>query len=127
MVSFLLFFFVYFVIFVVKPPVNTGPEFGKASVERIRQLEYKERKPSCCQTDAIHSPVRSSHESASEFMTTRLESLDSESTVYDAVEKMVDLRIRSLLVRFPGGDMQDGVITATGCGVQGPGPGKGPE
>ncbi len=47
-----------------------------------------------------------------DFMTTHLESVDSESSVYDAVEKMVDLRIRSLLVRFPGGDMQDGVITA---------------
>ena len=47
-----------------------------------------------------------------EFMTTRLESVDSAKSVYDAVEKMVDRRIRSLLVRFPGDDMQDGVITA---------------
>lgn len=47
-----------------------------------------------------------------EFMTTRLESVESGKTVYDAIEKMVDLRIRSLLVRFPGDDMTDGVITA---------------
>ena len=47
-----------------------------------------------------------------DFMTTRLESVDAEKSVYDAVEKMVDRRIRSLLVRFPGGDMEDGVITA---------------
>jgi CBS domain-containing protein len=47
-----------------------------------------------------------------DFMTTRLESVDANSSVYDAVERMVDLRIRSLLVRFPGGDMEDGVITA---------------
>jgi len=47
-----------------------------------------------------------------DFMTTRLESVDAECTVYDAVERMVDLRIRSLLVRFPGGDMEDGVLTA---------------
>jgi CBS domain-containing protein len=47
-----------------------------------------------------------------EFMTTRLESITAEETVYDAIELMVDRRIRSLLVRFPGGDMEDGVITA---------------
>ncbi|MFP4036920.1 MAG: cyclic nucleotide-binding/CBS domain-containing protein [Desulfobacteraceae bacterium] len=47
-----------------------------------------------------------------DFMTTRLESVDADATVYDAVEKMVDRRIRSLLVRFPGGDLKDGVITA---------------
>ena len=47
-----------------------------------------------------------------DFMTTRLESVDADQSVYDAVEKMVDRRIRSLLVRFPGDDMTDGVITA---------------
>ncbi len=47
-----------------------------------------------------------------EFMTTRLESVDSDDSVYDAIELMVDRRIRCLLVRFPGGDMDDGVITA---------------
>jgi CBS domain-containing protein len=48
----------------------------------------------------------------SDFMTTRLESVNADQSVYDAVEKMVDRRIRSLLVRFPGDDMTDGVITA---------------
>ncbi|MFO7783905.1 MAG: CBS domain-containing protein [Thermodesulfobacteriota bacterium] len=47
-----------------------------------------------------------------EFMTTRIESVKADNSVYDAVELMVDRRIRSLLVRFPGGDMEDGVITA---------------
>lgn len=47
-----------------------------------------------------------------EFMTTRLESVNAKDSVYEAVELMVDRRIRSLLVRFPGGDMEDGVITA---------------
>lgn len=47
-----------------------------------------------------------------EFMTTRIESIDAERTVYDAIERMVDLRIRSLLVIFPGDDKNDGVITA---------------
>ena len=48
----------------------------------------------------------------SDFMTTRLESVNADQSVYDAVEKMVDRRIRSLLVRFPGDDMTDGVLTA---------------
>lgn len=47
-----------------------------------------------------------------EFMTTRLESVDADDSVYEAIELMVDRRIRSLLVRFPGGDMEDGMITA---------------
>ncbi len=47
-----------------------------------------------------------------DFMTTRLEAVGADQTVYDAVEKMVDHRIRSLLVRFPGSDMEDGVLTA---------------
>ncbi len=47
-----------------------------------------------------------------EFMTTRLEAVNAKDSVYEAVELMVDRRIRSLLVRFPGGDMEDGVITA---------------
>lgn len=47
-----------------------------------------------------------------EFMTTRIESIDFERSVYDAVETMVDRRIRSLLVRFPGKDQENGVITA---------------
>ncbi len=47
-----------------------------------------------------------------EFMTTRLETVNADDTVYNAIELMVDRRIRCLLVRFPGGDMDDGVITA---------------
>lgn len=47
-----------------------------------------------------------------EFMTTRIESIGFERSVYDAVETMVDRRIRALLVRFPGGDMENGVISA---------------
>lgn len=47
-----------------------------------------------------------------EFMTTRIETIDADRTVYDALEKMVDRRIRSLLVRFSGNDLEDGVVTA---------------
>lgn len=47
-----------------------------------------------------------------EFMTTRIEVIDSDRTVYDAVEKMVDRRIRSLVVRFEKGNDRYGVITA---------------
>lgn len=47
-----------------------------------------------------------------EFMTTRLMTVNADDTVYNAIELMVDRRIRCLLVRFPGGDMDDGVITA---------------
>ena len=47
-----------------------------------------------------------------EFMTTRIESIGFERSVYDAAERMVDRRIRSLLVLFPGNDQENGVITA---------------
>ena len=47
-----------------------------------------------------------------EFMTTRIETIGLDKSVYDAVERMVDRRIRSLLVRFPGKDQENGVITA---------------
>lgn len=47
-----------------------------------------------------------------EFMTTRIESIGFERSVYDAVETMVDRRIRALLIRFPGGDLENGVISA---------------
>jgi len=47
-----------------------------------------------------------------EFMTTRIESIDCEKSVYDAIEKMVDRRIRSLVVVFPGNETEYGVITA---------------
>ncbi|OPX38301.1 MAG: histidine kinase [Desulfobacteraceae bacterium 4484_190.1] len=47
-----------------------------------------------------------------DIMTTRIECVDAESSVYDAVEKMVDKRIRSLVVKFPGKKINYGVITA---------------
>ncbi|MEJ2234095.1 MAG: CBS domain-containing protein [Syntrophobacterales bacterium] len=47
-----------------------------------------------------------------EFMTTRIESIDANSSVYDAIEKMVDRRIRSLLVVFSEKAKDHGVITA---------------
>ena len=49
---------------------------------------------------------------AQEFMTTKIESVDADRSVYDAVEKMVDRRIRSLLVRLSGKDLNYGIITA---------------
>jgi CBS domain-containing protein len=47
-----------------------------------------------------------------EFMTTKIESIDCDESVYDAIEKMVDRRIRSLVVTFPGKEKDHGVITA---------------
>jgi len=47
-----------------------------------------------------------------EFMTTKLESVDHSASAYEAIEKMVDRRIRSLLVRFPGSEREYGVMTA---------------
>ena len=47
-----------------------------------------------------------------EFMTTKIEFIDAEGSVYDAIEKMVDRRIRCLVVRFPGKETEHGVITA---------------
>ena len=47
-----------------------------------------------------------------EFMTTKIEYIDPEATVYDVVEKMVDRRIRSLVVRSADDQNGQGVITA---------------
>ncbi len=47
-----------------------------------------------------------------ELMTTKIESVDADRTVYDAVEKMVDRRIRSLMARFPEENLNHGIITA---------------
>ena len=47
-----------------------------------------------------------------EFMTTKIASIDADLSAYDAIEKMVDRRIRSLLVKFKGTDSDHGVITA---------------
>jgi signal-transduction protein with cAMP-binding, CBS, and nucleotidyltransferase domain len=46
-----------------------------------------------------------------EFMTTKIEFIDASKTVYDAVERMVDRRIRSVVVRFPGKEGDYGVLT----------------
>jgi signal-transduction protein with cAMP-binding, CBS, and nucleotidyltransferase domain len=48
----------------------------------------------------------------SEFMTPKIQSVDCDRSVYDAIEKMVDRRIRSLVVIFPGKQTDCGVITA---------------
>jgi CBS domain-containing protein len=51
----------------------------------------------------------------SEFMTTKVESIDADRSVYDAVEIMVDRRLRSLAVRVSGKSgltSSDGVVTA---------------
>jgi len=47
-----------------------------------------------------------------ELMTTKIESVDSDRTVYDAVEKMADRRIRSLMVKFSEENLNHGIITA---------------
>ena len=46
-----------------------------------------------------------------EFMTTKIEFIDASKSVYDAVERMVDRRIRSVVVRFPGKEGDYGVVT----------------
>ena len=47
-----------------------------------------------------------------EFMTTKIEYIDPNASVYDVVEKMVDRRIRSLVVRYSNASDGHGVITA---------------
>jgi len=47
-----------------------------------------------------------------EFMTTNIKFVDAEGTVSDAIEKMVDRRIRSLVVSFNKKNVEYGVITA---------------
>lgn len=47
-----------------------------------------------------------------EFMTTKIEYIEPEATVYDVVEKMVDRRIRSLVVGSSKKNDGHGVITA---------------
>jgi CBS domain-containing protein len=47
-----------------------------------------------------------------DFMTTKIEFVDAAGSVYDALEKMVDRRIRSLVVKFSENDPSYGVITA---------------
>jgi CBS domain-containing protein len=47
-----------------------------------------------------------------EFMTTKIEFIDADGSVYEVIEKMVDKRIRSLLVKLSKQDNDYGVITA---------------
>jgi len=47
-----------------------------------------------------------------EFMSTKIEYVDADKSVYDAVERMVDRRIRSVVVRFPGKEGEYGVLTS---------------
>lgn len=47
-----------------------------------------------------------------EFMTTKIEFIDAGQTVYDAVETMVNRRIRSLVVKEKGKEAIHGVVTA---------------
>lgn len=44
-----------------------------------------------------------------EFMHTRMDLIDANQTVYDAVEMMVDRRIRYLVVKKPGKSQQEGI------------------
>lgn len=47
-----------------------------------------------------------------EFMTTTIEFINADGSVYEVIEKMVDKRIRSLLVKLSKKDNDYGVITA---------------
>jgi CBS domain-containing protein len=47
-----------------------------------------------------------------EFMTTKIKFIESDRSVYDAIERMVDKRIRSLVVPFSSKETGYGVITA---------------
>lgn len=47
-----------------------------------------------------------------EFMTTKIEFIDADGSVYEVIEKMVDKRIRSLLVKLSKNNNDYGVITA---------------
>jgi signal-transduction protein with cAMP-binding, CBS, and nucleotidyltransferase domain len=47
-----------------------------------------------------------------EFMSTKIEFVDAEKSVYDAVERMVDRRIRSVVVEFSGKEPEYGVLTS---------------
>ena len=49
---------------------------------------------------------------AQELMTTKIKYVDADRSVYDAVEKMVDRRIRSLIVKFSEKDLNYGIVTA---------------
>jgi len=46
-----------------------------------------------------------------EFMSTKMEFLEANRSVYDAIEKMVDRRLRFLVIHFPGQAEEHGLIT----------------
>ncbi|SFM44374.1 CBS domain-containing protein [Thermodesulforhabdus norvegica] len=48
----------------------------------------------------------------SDFMTRKIEWIDANASIYDAMEKLVERRIRSLIVLWQGEDKPKGVITA---------------
>lgn len=48
----------------------------------------------------------------SEIMTSRIEYISGDSSVFEAIEKMIEKRIRSLVVKFRGENESHGVITA---------------
>jgi CBS domain-containing protein len=47
-----------------------------------------------------------------EFMTSKIEVVDGNRSVYEAAERMVDRRIRSVAVRFSSGEGDFGVLTS---------------
>ncbi|MCK8601829.1 CBS domain-containing protein [Desulfoferrobacter suflitae] len=47
-----------------------------------------------------------------EFMTSKVEYIDGDASVYDAIERMVDKRIRSLVVKPSKREKMPGVVTA---------------
>jgi CBS domain-containing protein len=62
-----------------------------------------------------------------EFMTKKIEWISADDTVYDAIERMVNKRIRSLAVFYPESPDQRGVITARDVVFKVLGEGKDPE
>jgi CBS domain-containing protein len=62
-----------------------------------------------------------------EFMTKKIEWISADDTVYDAIERMVNKRIRSLAVFYPESPDQRGVITARDVVFKVLGEGKDPK
>ncbi|HDL89570.1 MAG TPA: CBS domain-containing protein [Thermodesulforhabdus norvegica] len=48
----------------------------------------------------------------SEFMTKKIECINADASIYDAIERLLDKRIRSLVVKNANSHKPDGVITA---------------
>jgi len=62
-----------------------------------------------------------------EFMTKKIEWIGADDTVYDAIERMVNKRIRSLAVLYPESSDQRGVVTARDIVFKVLGEGKDPK